>query len=116
MRIVGEQRARAREHIFRRIAAEVPKHLAVILDDLLVVSPDENVSSLQIIKANPSKPSVDAMLRLNRTTRDSYTSSLAVDSVSVWPERNRAKSKATRPAPSLLFDFATSAATLRANR
>ena len=27
-RIVGEQRARAREHIFRRVAAGVPKHLA----------------------------------------------------------------------------------------
>jgi len=39
IRIVGEQRVRAREHIFRRIAAEVPKHLAVTLDDLLVVGP-----------------------------------------------------------------------------
>jgi len=64
MRIVGEQRARAREHIFRRIAAGVPKHLAVTLDDLLVVGADENVSGLQTIKANPSKPSADAMLRL----------------------------------------------------
>jgi TnpA family transposase len=63
-RIVGEQRARAREHIFRRIAAGVPKHLAVALDDLLVVGPDENSSGLQTIKANPSKPSADAMLRL----------------------------------------------------
>lgn len=64
IRIVGEQRARAREHIFRRVAAEVPGHLAVTLDDLLVVGPDENVSGLQTIKANPSKPSVVAMLRL----------------------------------------------------
>src|ERR1700737_3569838 len=64
IRIVGEQRARAREHIFRRVAAEVPGHFAVTLDDLLVVGPDENVSGLQTIKANPSKPSVDAMLRL----------------------------------------------------
>jgi RNA polymerase sigma factor (sigma-70 family) len=52
---------------------------------------------------------------LNRTTRDSYTYSLAVDPVSVWPELNRAKSKVTRPAPSLRSDFTTSAATLRAN-
>jgi Domain of unknown function (DUF4158) len=64
VRIVGEQRGRAREHIFRRIAAGVPKRLAVTLDDLLVVGPDENVSRLQTIKANPSKPSADAMLRL----------------------------------------------------
>jgi hypothetical protein len=63
-RIVGEQRGRAREHIFRRVAAEVPNHLAVTLDDLLLVKPDENVSALQGIKANPSKPSVDAMLTL----------------------------------------------------
>ena len=27
IRIVGEQRARAREQIFRRVASEVPKHL-----------------------------------------------------------------------------------------
>lgn len=64
VRIVGEQRAKAREHIFRRVAAEVPNHLAVTLDDLLVVKPDESVSALQAIKANPSKPSVDAMLTL----------------------------------------------------
>src|SRR5208337_3636336 len=37
--------------------------LAGLLDDLLV-KPDENVSGLQAIKANPSKPSVDAMLTL----------------------------------------------------
>ncbi|MGO9062920.1 MAG: DUF4158 domain-containing protein [Candidatus Binataceae bacterium] len=65
-RIVGEQRARSREHIFRRVAAEVPNHLAVTLDDLLVVKPEESVSPLQAIKANPSKPSVDAMLTLIR--------------------------------------------------
>jgi len=64
VRIVSEQRAQARERIFRRITTEVPEHLAVILDNLLVVGPDENVSGLQTIKANPSKPSVDAMLRL----------------------------------------------------
>jgi Domain of unknown function (DUF4158) len=46
IRIVGEQRARARERIFRHVAAEVPKHLAATLDDLLVVGEDENVSGL----------------------------------------------------------------------
>jgi hypothetical protein len=64
IRSVGEQRSRARELIFRRVAAEVPKQLAAMLDDLLVVGPDENVSRLQTIKANPGKPSADAMLRL----------------------------------------------------
>jgi TnpA family transposase len=64
IRVIGEQRVRAREQIFRRIAAEVPKHLAVTLDDLLVVGPEESVSRLQTIKANPSNPSADAMLKL----------------------------------------------------
>ena len=64
IRIVGEQRARAREHIFREVAGQVPRNLAVALDDLLMVRPGENVSGLQTIKANPSKPSAEAMLRL----------------------------------------------------
>ena len=38
--------------------------MAGTLEDLLVVKPDENSSGLQAIKANPSKPSVDAMLTL----------------------------------------------------
>jgi hypothetical protein len=63
-RIVGEQRARARELIFRRVAASIPNGLAGTLEDLLVVKPDETSSGLQAIKANPSKPSVDAMLTL----------------------------------------------------
>jgi len=63
-RIVGEQRVRAREHIFRRVGALVPSGLAGTLEDLLLVKPDENSSGLQAIKANPSKPSVDAMLTL----------------------------------------------------
>jgi len=56
------QRVRAREHIFRRVAALVPSGLAGTFEDLLVVKPDENSFGLQAIKANPSKPSVDAML------------------------------------------------------
>jgi Domain of unknown function (DUF4158) len=63
-RIVGEQRTRAREQIFKRVAAAVPHGLAGSLEDLLVVKPDRNTSGLQAIKANPSKPSVDAMLTL----------------------------------------------------
>jgi hypothetical protein len=46
-RIVGGQRDRAREHIFRRIAASVPNGLAGTLEDLLVVTPDENSFGLQ---------------------------------------------------------------------
>ena len=50
--------------IFKRVAASVPHGLADSLEDLLVVKPDGNTSGLQAIKANPSKPSVDAMLTL----------------------------------------------------
>lgn len=42
----------------------IPTELAHTLDDLPVVKPDENVSALQRIKANPNKPSADAMLAL----------------------------------------------------
>jgi hypothetical protein len=52
---------------------------------------------------------------LNQTTRHSYTSSLAVVPVAVRPERSAAKSKASKPARTALFDFAADAATLRAN-
>jgi hypothetical protein len=57
-RIVGEQRARAREHIFRRITASVPNGLEDTLEDLLVVKPDETSSGLQAIKANPLAGSI----------------------------------------------------------
>jgi TnpA family transposase len=63
-RIVGEQRTLARGQIFNRITAGIPNELTHTLDNLLVVKPEENVSGLQAIKANPSKPSVDAMLAL----------------------------------------------------
>ncbi len=69
-RIVGEQRARAREHIFKRVAASVPNGLAGRLEDLLVVKRDGNSSGLQAIKANPSKPSVDASVELRRPWQD----------------------------------------------
>jgi hypothetical protein len=38
--IVGEQWSRAREHIFRRVAASVPNGLARTLEDLLLVKPE----------------------------------------------------------------------------
>lgn len=65
-RIVSEQRKRAREHIFERVASAVPTELSRTLDELLVVPSEEAVSGLQKIKANPSKPSVDGMLALLR--------------------------------------------------
>jgi len=63
-RIVAEQRKAASNHIFRRITAGLAPTLAHTLDDLLVVNAEESVSALQRIKANPSKPSADAMLAL----------------------------------------------------
>jgi len=61
-RIVGEQRARAREHILGGSPRPSRTGLAGTLEDLLMVKPDETSSGLRAIKANPSKPSVDAML------------------------------------------------------
>jgi hypothetical protein len=58
-RIIGEQRARAREHIFKPVAASVPHGLTGSLEDLLVVKSDGNSSGLQAIKANPSKPWIE---------------------------------------------------------
>jgi hypothetical protein len=80
-RIVGEQRTRAREHIFRRVAASVPNGLVGTLEDLLMVKPDENSSGLQAIKANPSKPSVcDA--HFTRQTEGSVNNFAIVDTSS----------------------------------
>lgn len=63
-RIIGQQRARAREHIFAKLTARVPDHVVGILDQLLEVLQDQAVSDLQKIKANPSQPSVDSMRSL----------------------------------------------------
>ncbi len=61
-RIVGEQRRRAREDIFKRVTAALSPRLEHALDELLVVKPGEHVSELQRLKANPDKPSVEAIL------------------------------------------------------
>ena len=63
-RIVGEKRKAASEHIFSRITAGIAPDLAHTLDDLLVVEAEESISVLQRIKANPSRPSANAMLAL----------------------------------------------------
>ena len=66
LRIIGEERRLAREHIFERIASGLSFELRRTLDDLLQVQETEKFSELQKIKANPSKPSVDGMLTLLR--------------------------------------------------
>jgi TnpA family transposase/molybdopterin-guanine dinucleotide biosynthesis protein A len=66
LRVVGEQRRLAREHIFERIVSGLSFDLRRTLDDLLQVRETEKFSELQKIKANPSKPSVDGMLALLR--------------------------------------------------
>ena len=69
-RIVGRQRRRAQGQIFAKVMATTSDELACTLDDLLLVEPGQSVSALQSIKAQPNKPSVEAML--------SVTSKLAV--------------------------------------
>jgi TnpA family transposase len=64
LRIIGEQRRLAREHIFEKVATELSFDLRRTLEDLLQVKEPEKVSELQKIKTNPSKPSVDGMLAL----------------------------------------------------
>lgn len=64
LRIVGEQRKRAREHIVDKLSQDLPEKVRCALDELLLVSGEESVSALQRIKANPAKPSANAMLTL----------------------------------------------------
>lgn len=67
-RIVGEQRRRAREHIFEKVTAGLPPDVVHKLDELLEV-PAGETSELQRLKANPSKPSVESMLAVVRKLR-----------------------------------------------
>ena len=62
--VVAEHRERARQQIFKRLAGTIPLHLARTFNELLEVEEGQHVSGLQRIKANPSKPSADAMLKL----------------------------------------------------
>jgi len=80
-RIVGEQRRCARAYIFQKVTACISEDLSKALDDLLEVEPGEWVSPLQRIKANPSKPSAEAMLSLiAKLDAIEVTGALAVDS------------------------------------
>jgi hypothetical protein len=64
IRIIGEQRQRARERIYEQITADLPGKVAGVLDELLQVPLGEKASPLQRIKANPRNPSPEAMLAL----------------------------------------------------
>ena len=61
LRLVGEQRKRAREHIVTRLAGGLSPRVVEVLDGLLEVKEGEAVSGLQRIKANPARPSASAM-------------------------------------------------------
>src|SRR5512135_987412 len=80
LRIVGEQRRRAREHIVTRLAEGLPLGMATALDALLEVKPGETVSGLQAIKADPATPSPSAMQGLaDKLAAIEATGVLAVD-------------------------------------
>src|SRR5262245_29674363 len=80
LRLVGEQRRRAREHIVTRLAESLPPLVAPALDALLEVKPGEAISGLQAIKANPATPSPGAMQALaDKLAAIEATGVLAVD-------------------------------------
>ena len=63
---IAEQRKLAREHIFGTIAESQTPEMVATLEALLDVAPEETVSELQKLKANPGKASPEAMLSLLR--------------------------------------------------
>lgn len=80
LRLVGEQRRRAREHIVATLAGSLSPGVVKALDGLLEVKPGEAISGLQAIKANPAKPSAAAMQDLaDKLAAIEATGILAVD-------------------------------------
>ena len=80
LRLVGEQRKRAREHIVSKLAEGLSPGVVKALDDLLEVKEGEAISGLQAIKANPAKPSPAAMQGLaDKLAAIEATGVLAVD-------------------------------------
>ena len=80
LRLVGEQKKRAREHIVTKLVGGLSPGVIKVLDGLLEVKEGEAVSGLQGIKANPAKPSATAMQRLADKLADiEATGALAVD-------------------------------------
>ena len=61
LRLVTEQKKRAREHIVSKLAEGLTSGEARALDDLLEVKEGGAISGLQAIKANPARPSPAAM-------------------------------------------------------
>lgn len=80
LRLVGEQKKRAREHIAAMLAESLSSGVVKVLDSLLEVKEGEVVSGLQAIKANPAKPSATAMQSLaDKLAAIEATGVLAVD-------------------------------------
>ena len=80
LRLVGEQKKRAREHIVAKLAGVLSPGVIKALDGLLEVKDGEAVSGLQGIKANPAKPSATAMQGLaDKLAAIEATGTLAVD-------------------------------------
>jgi hypothetical protein len=80
LRLVGEQRKRAREHIVTKLAGDLSPGVVQALDGLLEVKQGEATSGLQTLKANPAKPSANAMQGLaDKLTAIEATGALTVD-------------------------------------
>ena len=80
LRLVGEQRKRAREHIVAKLAEGLSSGVVKALDGLLEVKQGEAISGLQAVKANPAKPSATAMQGLaDKLAAIEATDVLAVD-------------------------------------
>lgn len=80
LRLVGEQKKRAREHIVAKLAGGLSPGVLKTLDGLLDVKEGEAISGLQTIKANPAKPSATAMQGLaDKLAAIEATGVLAVD-------------------------------------
>jgi TnpA family transposase/predicted transcriptional regulator len=80
LRLVTEQRKRAREHIATRLTGSLSPGVVEVLDGLLEVKDGETISDLQRIKANPARPSAGAMQGLvDKLAAIEATGVLAVD-------------------------------------
>ena len=80
LRLVGEQKKRAREHIVAQLAGVLSPGVIKALDGLLEVKEGEAVSGLQGIKTNPAKPSATVMQGLaDKLAAIEATGTLAID-------------------------------------
>jgi TnpA family transposase len=80
LRLVTEQRKRARGHIASRLADGLTPGVVKALDDLLEVKEGEAISGLQAVKSNPTRPSPAAMQGLaDKLTAIEATGVLKVD-------------------------------------